>query len=276
MILLEDGTYLPAGGDLRLNAEGLVLRSQSGDRDAVILDGAWNTDEIIRIRGHQVTVADLTIRRASVHSIHAYPGVGYDTTGTLIYNVVIEDAGEQAIKVNHYYGDWFTDYGTIACSHIEQTDEGRPQIASGCYTNVIDILAGRGRHLHDNHIEGFWCEGSMAGPAILVWSSSAEVVIERNVLVDNAHSISVGMSNDVGGRSYPDIDCGWDGFDVYLATVRNNMVLATDLDLLASSVGVEDGINAWNVCDAELVHNTVHLSGSVSSAMEYRYTNTTA
>jgi len=276
VILLEDGTYLPGGYQLQLEAEGLVLRSLSGDRDAVVLDGAWSTDEIVRILGGGITVADLTIRRANAHPIHAYPGVGSDTTGTLIYNVRIEDAGEQAIKVNPYYDDYFTDQGTVACSHIEQTDEGRPHIASGCYTNGIDLVAVRGWHLRDNHIEGFWCPDSRAGPAILVWRSSADILIERNVLVDNARAISLGMAEDGGTRSHPDIDCGGTDFDVYRGTVRNNTVLGTDPDLLASVDGIADGINAWNVCEAELLHNTVYFSSGVFSAMEYRFPNTTA
>ena len=47
-------------------------------------------------------------------------------------------------------------------------------------------------------------------------------------------------------------------------------------DLLASVDGIADGINAWNVCEAELLHNTVYFSSGVFSAMEYRFPNTTA
>ena len=93
----------------------------------MILDGAYLTTEIIQITASRVTVADLTLSRATYHPIHVMSTDQGDTLQTLIYNVHIVDPGEQAIKINPYTGTgarYFPDYGTVACSHIE-VDEFR-------------------------------------------------------------------------------------------------------------------------------------------------------
>ena len=58
-ILLEDGTYDLLDGDfssrLSFNAPNVTLRSLSGNRDAVILDGAYGTNELTSIHASNVT-----------------------------------------------------------------------------------------------------------------------------------------------------------------------------------------------------------------------------
>jgi hypothetical protein len=48
-ILVADGTYDPNGIFLRFDVPGVTLRSASGDREAVVLDGNYVTTEIVNI-----------------------------------------------------------------------------------------------------------------------------------------------------------------------------------------------------------------------------------
>ena len=101
-ILLADGTYALDGEYLRFDTPELTLRSASGNREAVVLDGNYLTTEIIQIVASGVTIADLTLREAYYHPIHVMSTPGSHTLNTMIYNVHIIDPGEQAVKINPY------------------------------------------------------------------------------------------------------------------------------------------------------------------------------
>ena len=103
-ILVADGTYDLNGVYLWFDVPNVTLRSVSGNRESVILDGNYVTTEIVQIVASNVTIADLTLREAYYHPIHVMSTSSADTTGTLIYNVHIVDPGQQAIKINPYTG----------------------------------------------------------------------------------------------------------------------------------------------------------------------------
>lgn len=119
-ILIADGTYSLVGAPLVIEADGVTLRSKSGKRDAVVLDGGYDSGAgamPITIHGSHVTVASLTVQRAYYHPIHV-ESVTADIKGTMLYDLHVIDPGEQAIKVN---GDepaytHFADDGVVACS----------------------------------------------------------------------------------------------------------------------------------------------------------------
>ena len=66
-ILIADGTYLLNGAYLRIDTPNITLRAESGKREAVILDGNYQTTEIFQIVASNVTIADVTLRRAYDH-----------------------------------------------------------------------------------------------------------------------------------------------------------------------------------------------------------------
>src|SRR5437868_696213 len=74
-IVLTDGTYDLGGKTLQLHTKGVSIRGKSGDREKVIIDSGYSTvaGDGIAISANDCTVADLTIRRAYNHPIHAYP-----------------------------------------------------------------------------------------------------------------------------------------------------------------------------------------------------------
>src|SRR3972149_5118146 len=104
-ILIADGTYPLDGAYLRIDVPGVVLRSASGNREAVVLDGNYLTTEIIQIVASGVTIADLTLREAYNHPVHSMSSESLDTNDTFLYNLHIIDPGEQAVKVNPVNSD---------------------------------------------------------------------------------------------------------------------------------------------------------------------------
>jgi hypothetical protein len=274
-ILIADGTYNLNGNYLRIDTPNVTLRSASGNREAVILDGNYQTTEIVQVVASNVTVADLTLREAYYHPIHVSTESGA-TLNTLIYNVHIVDPGEQAVKINPGGGGYYTDNGQIACSHIELTDAGRPQIRNNCYTGGVDAHQSRGWTIRDNLIEGFWCSAGLSEHAIHAWTGSRDTLVERNMLVDNARGVGFGLGQSDTGRTYPDNPCPAASGSVghYGGTVRNNMLFASRAELFTSDSGFDCGICLAQACNAQVLHNTVVSTQAPFSAIEWRFSNT--
>ena len=284
VILIADGTYNLDGAYLRMDTINVTLRSANGNREAVILDGNYATTEIIQVVASGITIADITLREAYYHPIHISSRDSADTLNTLIYNVHIIDPGEQAIKINPYTGEnaqYFTDNGTIACSHIELTDAGRPHIRNNCYTGGVDAHQSRGWTIRDNIIEGFWCDSGLAEHGVHMWRSCRDTIVERNILRDNARGVGLGLVTSGSGiRIYSDTPCpSTVGYvDDYGGTVRNNFIVANDTGLFASEYGFDCGICFWNACDSHALHNSIYTADTAHtfSAIEWRFANTTA
>jgi hypothetical protein len=278
-ILLADGTYDLDGAYLWIDVPNVTLRSASGNRKAVILDGGYQTAEIITIAASNVTVADLTLRRAETHPIHVVSTDGDHTLNTLIYNVHIVDPGQQAIKVNpNAARTYFPDNGTVACSRIELTDAGRSQvwvINGSCYTGGVDGHQARGWTVRDNTIEGFWCQNDLAEHGIHFWTGSRDTVVERNVLVDNARGIGFGLGANDGGRTYGDDPCpGAGSVGHYGGVIRNNFVFAGRVALFASEYGFDCGVCLAQACGTDVLHNSVVSTQAPFSSIEWRFDRT--
>jgi hypothetical protein len=276
-LLFEDGTYALGGAYLWVSTAGVTLRSASGDREAVVLDGEYTTTEVITVAASGVTLADLTIRRPYTHAIHVTTGDAGDTLGTRIYNVHVVDPREQAIKINPG-AVGFPDQGEIACCHLELTAAGRPNVnptATGCYTGGVDGHQARGWVLRDNLIEGFWCPSGLSEHAIHLWRGSRDTLVERNRLRNNARGVGFGLATEGDARTYADAACpglpAGTYVDHYLGLVRNNSISADDPDLLASPGGFDCGVCLWSACGAQVVHNSVASTGALFSAIEWRF-----
>ena len=277
-ILVTDGVYNLDGVYLRFDTPNVTLRSVSGDRENVILDGNYITTEIIQIVASNVTIADLTLREAYYHPIHVMSTDSGNTTGTLIYNVHIIDPGEQAIKINPYTGEnalYFPDDGVIACSHIELTAAGRLQIRNNCYTGGVDAHQARDWIIRDNRIEGFWCDDGLSEHGIHLWRSSRDTLVERNELRNNARGIGFGLVTSGDGiRTYDDNPCpgAGDGYvDHYGGIIRNNFLFANESALFTSEYGFDCGLCLWQACGARALHNTVASTQAPFSSIEWRF-----
>ena len=262
-ILLHDGTYDLSGGDathrLQFSVPGVTMRSFGGDREAVVLDGNYGTNELISIAASNVVIADITLTRAYDHPIHI-SGPGTPIEGILIHNVHIIDPGQQAVKVNAV-GEGTVDNSTLECSHIELTDAGRALIRDNCYTGGLDAHAATGWRVWRNRIEGFWCANGLSEHGIHMWRQCQDSLVEENVVLDCARGIGFGLGPGADGHTG--------------GIIRNNFVAASDAGLFASPGGFDSGISLWGANDAEVYHNTVASTQAPSaSSIEWRYIDT--
>jgi hypothetical protein len=272
-IRIADGLYDLNGVFLLLDVPHVTLRSKSGNREAVVLDGNYVTTEIVQVVASDVTIADLTLRKAFYHPIHVSTD-GEDTRNTLIYNVHILDPGQQAIKINPAPGGHYPDSGEIACSRIELTDAGRTYIRDDCYTGGVDAHQAWDWAVRDNVIVGFWCNQGLSEHAIHFWRGCRDTLVERNVLVDNARGVGFGLVTSGEARVYPDDPCpaASGGYvDHYGGIIRNNFVFAGQGELFDSDAGFDCGICLWQACGAKVVHNTVASTQAPFSSIEWRF-----
>jgi hypothetical protein len=278
VILLADGTYANVPR-INITTASVALRSASGNPAAVVLDGAYTTDEIVSIHAPNVTVAEITLMHAVNHPIHvAPPEAGPDVTGVRLYRLRILDAGEQFVKVNANAArtSW-VDNGSLECSTLQLTDAGRPHVVavagSPCYTGGIDAHAVRGWTVRRNRFEGLWCPTGLAEHAIHFWDSSRDTLVEQNLIVNCARGIGYGLGDT--GVERPFADAPYPGVTYighYDGIIRNNVVYA-DIPGFDTGIGLEQarGARVW--------HNTVYSTDSATgffSSIDYRFANTVA
>ncbi|HEX4913361.1 MAG TPA: hypothetical protein VFV51_05365, partial [Vicinamibacterales bacterium] len=67
-VQLLDGEYL-LPQTLVLRRPGVTLRSKSGDRGAVVLDGRYVARDLVLIQRSDITIADLTVARSYWHLV---------------------------------------------------------------------------------------------------------------------------------------------------------------------------------------------------------------
>jgi hypothetical protein len=202
-ILISAGVYYMSDLVHVVN-DGLTLRGGTGDRGDVVLDfGGMQSGHFgIQVDADDVTIADLTVRRARDHGV-SIEGSDRPT----LYNLHIQDIGDQLVKVNPV-GDGSED-GLLACSRLEYTTA-----APNEYTNGISAHAARRWVVRDNEWYRIRTPGNTPVPAILFWSGSSDTVVERNLLVDCYQGIAFGNASHGSGDHTGGI-------------VRNNMIYAS-------------------------------------------------
>jgi hypothetical protein len=244
-ILIEPGTY-NLEDMIHIVNSGITLRSSSGNRDEVILDGGGmiiGLTQVILIEADDVTIADLTIRYGGEHGVAVN---GSDRP--LLYNLHIYDTGYQLVKVNPV-GDG-SDDGILACSRLEYTSTSPEE-----YTNGISAHDAHRWTVRDNQWYRIRTPGNTPVPTILFWSGSSDTIIERNLLFDCYQGIAFGNASHGAGDHIGGI-------------VRNNFIYAS---LLHDSVIEMVHATGWLVA-----HNTVLLlnPNGVTWGMEARFEDT--
>jgi len=238
-ILLSDGVYKFTRYAVWLATDDITIRGASGNGDAVILEGKGFSQggEGLMIAGSNITVADLTLKNIRDHAISMKGEIS--ANGTYIYNVNVYDVGGHHVKLTP--GGAVN--GKIACSRIGDTDEG----IMGDYNGGIDLWEANGWVIRDNVIynirgDGTGCEIDRAcgrysvDPAILIQKNSRDVVIERNILINNLRHIGLGINGSYSG-----------------GILRNNFVY--------DDRGENPGIEAVNVSNTLFAHNTIYVQG---------------
>ncbi len=272
------GTY-PVAGDIWVSTPSVTLRGATGNPADVVLDASYQGGSVLTVTASSVVVTDLTVQNGWYHGVHVRPASGADTsiTGVRLHRIVVHNAAEQAVKVNQE-GTAYVDHGELSCSTLLLDADGRSQVRNGCYTGGLDMHRSANWRVRDNHVEGFWCDAGLAEHGLHLWRQNAGTVIERNVIVNCARGIGLGLASSSDGtdRTHDGYTCPDAYIDDYGGIIRNNFVFADDPVLFASAGGFDTGIGLWSACDSTVVHNTVWSTQAPFSSVEWRFDGTSA
>ena len=283
-ILLGDGIY-KTEGIIQVHRKGITVRSKSGNRNAVILDGNERgtplsrsnfISEIFQISASDITIADMTIRYASCHSIHAMGASDHTIKNLTLKNLHIYDCGEQLIKINsngNQSNTFWVDSGLVENCLIEFIDNSvMSDMGTYFYTGGIDVHGGKDWVIRNNTFKNIWREDKSMEHAIHFWSRSRNNLIENNTFVNCWRAVGLGMKTSQDGlvRSYGDNAGESPYFDHIDGMVRNNVIYNDE------SHRLETGVELMNVSNIEVYHNTIVSIAEPFNCMEYRWPNTTA
>lgn len=270
--LLATGTW-SLTAPLRLTIPGVTIRSQSGNRADVVLDGTDTASAIFQVVASDVVIASLTATNAAGDGVRVVPE-GADLTGPMLYDLELLDNSQFGVFVDADANAFFADGGTLACSHVGLTAAGRARVDNGCTTAGVEALRARDWTVTDSTIEGYWCPSGNAPAGVRFWRGSRDTRIQRSRVLESRRGIVLGFGTDVIVRSYGDAPCGGLQTQHYGGKLHNNLVWADDTDLITSLGGLVDGIALESACEVEVLHNTLHVAAATNGDLVHRYPNT--
>ncbi len=253
-VLLADGVY-QLDRYAVVFEKPLTLRSASGNREAVVIEGQGYGEnaEALMIMADDVHIADLTVKNIRNHGISIKEGFAR----SVIYNVDLIDVGTQHIKGSRMGPD-----GLIACSNIGYTTDVGP----GDYNGAIDLHGAVNWTIRDNTIYNIWGDGSGCevdincgsyypggGPAILLWNDSRDNIVERNRIMGSFRGISLGLDTPYSG-----------------GVVRDNLVYldVTGKEGVEGFIEHDTGISLIGASNVIVEGNTVLLAGGYPGPVE--------
>jgi hypothetical protein len=248
-ILLADGHYMmPRYFELR--TDNVTMRSASGDREKVVLDGARSQHgELVGITACSgVTVADLTIQNVKWNGLKLNSDKGVQAV--TVYNCVIHNVWQRGVKgvrvprsdpavrppanCRVQYCLFYND----RAKQFSDDPADTPQNFAGNYVGGIDVMYADRWTISDNVFVDIRGRTGEARGAIFLWHDSRDCRIERNVIVDCDSGICLGNSYRPAEIKVHCRRC----------VVRNNFVTRAP----------ENGILADYTEDCVIAQNTIH------------------
>jgi lysophospholipase L1-like esterase len=248
-ILVEDGHYLmPRYFEIR--RDRVTLRSASGDRRGVVIDGARSRHgELLGITGCRgVTIADLTIQNAKWNGfkINADHNVQELTIrNCVIHNiwqrgvkgVMVPEEGREETRPHNCRVQYCLFYNDRPKQYADD-ERDNAETFQGNYIGGIDVMYATGWTISDNVFVGIQGRTGESRGAIFVWMDARDCVIERNYIVDCDAGICLGNPHRGDTVTVHGTNCA----------IRNNFVTRAH----------ENGIFAAYTRGCLIKHNTIH------------------
>ncbi|HUU89783.1 MAG TPA: right-handed parallel beta-helix repeat-containing protein [Phycisphaerae bacterium] len=248
-ILVADGHYMMPRY-FELHTDNVTLRSESGRRERVVLDGARSRHgELVGITGCSgVTVADLSIQNVKWNGFK----INSDrfATRVTVYNCIIHNVWQRGIKGPAVRADDRARFRPSDCrvqyclfyndrpKTFSDDPADTPGNFGGNYVGGMDIMYPRRWTISDNVFIGIQGRTRAARGAVFLWHDAEDCVVERNIIIDCDSGICLGNSHR---KPETEIHCT-------RCVVRNNFVTRCP----------EQGILADYTRDCRIVHNTIH------------------
>lgn len=247
-IALADGLYrIPRY--LEITTDKVTLRSASGNRDGVILDGSDSRHgELIGITGCTgVMIADLTVQNVKWNGIKINADKG--AQAVVIHNCVLHNIWQRGVKSPAVPEDRQEELSPRDCrvqyclfyndrpKRFSDDETEKPERFNGNYIGGIDVKNTLNWKITDNVFIGIQGRTREGRACIYISENGRGCIIERNIFIDS--DIAVALGNPTLGYSpLQAIDC----------VVRNNLI----------SRCPETGILACYTRDCRILINTIH------------------
>lgn len=248
-ITLKNGTYT-LDQSLWVSGSSIFFRSQSGNRDGVIVRGDGmngGVNSVFQLAGKNITIADMTVGWVANHPIQIHGEL--DADGPRIHNLHITDGHEQLLKVSYDADNTAlgSDNGIVECSLFDYSAGVGPQY----YIGGVDAHNAKNWIVRNNVFKNITSpEEDLAEHAIHFWSNSQGTLVEGNTIINSDRGIGFGLG-DTRGHSG--------------GIIRNNFIYHN------SSRG-DVGIGLETARDAQVYNNTIFFDNDYQNAIEYRFT----
>jgi hypothetical protein len=229
-ILIEDGHYMMPQY-VRISADNVTLRSASGHRERVIIDGAESRHrELLGITACSgVTIADLTIQNIQCNGFKINSET--NVQNLTIYNCIIHNIWQRGVK------------------GVKVPEASREEIRpKSCRIQYCLFYNDRPKRLSDdpadiakgNYVAGIGIQGRTfeGRGAIFLWHDSQDCIIERNIIIDCDVGLQLGNPHRPSDIEYHCVR--------FIA--RNNFITRAP----------EAGIVTVYTKDCKLLNNTIH------------------
>jgi hypothetical protein len=255
-ILVSDGVYT-LSDTLYINAPNVTLSGKSGNRANAIIQGdAMSANakvgNLLRVAGSGFKLNGLTLRRSGWHLIQIVGENNADSPE--ITNCILQDAYEQMIKVTINSNDLTTtsDNGLVEDCIFEYTAGIGPQY----YIGGIDAHGAKNWIVRNNTFRNIISPNTaVAEFAIHFWNTSANNLVEKNLIVNCDRGIGFGLG-----------DRGNNG-----GVIRNNMIYhAANRGAFA-----DVGISLENSSGTSVYNNSIFMEHNYPSSIQYRFSGTT-
>ncbi len=245
-ICVADGHYLmPRYTEIR--TDRVTLRSASGRRERVVLDGAQSMHgELLGVRScSDVTIADLTIQniRYNGFKINSETNVQRLTIrNCIIHNiwqrgikgVKVPETNREAIRPKGCRVQYCLFYN----DRPKRLSDDPGDIAQGNYIAGIDVMYAKDWTISDNVFVGIQGRTFEGRGAIFLWFDAQDCVVERNIIIDCDVGLQLGNPHRADNVQYHCTRC----------IARNNFITRAP----------EAGIVTTYTRDCQIVHNTIH------------------
>jgi hypothetical protein len=255
IIRVADGHYfMPRYVEIR--ADNVTLRSASGQRQRVVLDGAQSPrGELLGVRACSgVTIADLTIENVRWNGFKINSETNVQKLA--IYNCIIHNIwqrGVKGVKVPPEDREAIRPKGCRIQYCLFYNDRPKrladdsADIANGNYIAGIDVMYACDWVISDNVFVGIQGSTGEGRGAIFLWFDSQRCTVERNIIIDCDVGLQLGNPHRADGVEYHCVGC----------VARNNFITRAP----------EAGIVTVYTKDCRVLHNTIHDPASRMSRL---------
>ena len=255
-IVLADGTYTVAD-TLNVTAPHITITSQSGKREAVIIQGdamsaTAKVGVLIRAAASYFQISNVTLQRTGYHLLQVAGESNADYA--VVHNVIFRDAYQQMLKVSIDQSNYAItgDHGLVEDSLFEYSAGVGPEY----YIGGIDAHGAKDWIVRNNTFRSIISPSQETAEfAIHFWNQSGNALIEKNLIVNCDRGIGFGL-DDRGNIA---------------GIIRNNVIYHT-----ANAGAFADvGIYIDQSPGAQIYNNTVYMDNGYPHSIEYRFAQTT-